>query len=178
MLPGTNRAADRFARMSYYVDAAGADRRPAPGRGHRVSIMRNVSVPIGITVEVSPTSPIRSGSRSPTRRTWSTTTRTPIAPASSGRTCGAGFQRGVRPRRLQLDGNPDLAATRRRTSSRPNFSSSCRPTSRTDSGPNHTRTASGYSNLRRSPARGRVSPCVLQTPGTRAIGKVCWRAVA
>ena len=48
MLPGTNRAADRFARASFYVDAIpmADDRRTATATV--ASIMRSVSVPIGI----------------------------------------------------------------------------------------------------------------------------------
>jgi choloylglycine hydrolase len=48
MLPGTSRAADRFARASFYIDAVPAveDRRRATATV--MSIMRGVSVPIGI----------------------------------------------------------------------------------------------------------------------------------
>jgi penicillin V acylase-like amidase (Ntn superfamily) len=54
MLPGTNRAADRFARMSYYVNAAEQTGDPRRAAATVFSIMRNVSVPLGITVEGQP----------------------------------------------------------------------------------------------------------------------------
>jgi penicillin V acylase-like amidase (Ntn superfamily) len=54
MLPGTNRAADRFARASFYVDAI-----PKTGDADTMiasvfGIIRNVSVPYGITTEGQP----------------------------------------------------------------------------------------------------------------------------
>ena len=54
MLPGTNRAADRFVRATFYVDAVeqtdDLDRAVAVG----FSIVRNASVPIGITTQDEP----------------------------------------------------------------------------------------------------------------------------
>lgn len=49
MLPGTDRAADRFARAAFYMDAV--ERTPDPDEAVAVgfSIIRNVSVPMGIT---------------------------------------------------------------------------------------------------------------------------------
>lgn len=54
MLPGTNRAADRFVRASFYIDAIPRtdDRRKAVGSVF--SVMRNVSVPYGISSEAEP----------------------------------------------------------------------------------------------------------------------------
>lgn len=54
MLPGTNRAADRFARASYYVNTAqqSADQREAVSAVF--SVIRNVSVPRGITTPGQP----------------------------------------------------------------------------------------------------------------------------
>jgi len=54
MLPGTNRAADRFARASFYVNAIPqtADRRDATAS--MFGVIRNVSVPYGITTEDQP----------------------------------------------------------------------------------------------------------------------------
>jgi penicillin V acylase-like amidase (Ntn superfamily) len=54
MLPGTNRAADRFARASFYVNAAAqsADQREAVAAVF--SVMRNVSVPRGISTPAQP----------------------------------------------------------------------------------------------------------------------------
>ena len=50
MLPGTNRAADRFARMSYYINEATQTADPRRAVATVFSVMRNVSVPIGIKV--------------------------------------------------------------------------------------------------------------------------------
>ncbi len=54
MLPGTNRAADRFVRASFYIDAIPrtADIRTAVGSVF--SVIRNVSVPFGISSEEEP----------------------------------------------------------------------------------------------------------------------------
>ncbi|UMQ43706.1 linear amide C-N hydrolase [Chryseobacterium sp. Y16C] len=54
MLPGTNRAADRFVRASYYIDAIPktADTRTAVASVF--SVIRNCSVPYGITTENEP----------------------------------------------------------------------------------------------------------------------------
>src|SRR5258708_4788264 len=48
MLPGTNRAADRFARASFYVNAIPKDEDPVIALASRFSAIRNVSVPFGI----------------------------------------------------------------------------------------------------------------------------------
>jgi choloylglycine hydrolase len=65
-LPGTNRAADRFARASFFVDAVPKQISPAYIKGvpqqkfayqavaEVMSIMRNVSVPLGITTPDQP----------------------------------------------------------------------------------------------------------------------------
>jgi penicillin V acylase-like amidase (Ntn superfamily) len=54
MLPGTNRAADRFARASFYINAVPQtdDRRVATAAVF--SVMRNVSVPLGIGTAEQP----------------------------------------------------------------------------------------------------------------------------
>ena len=54
MLPGTNRAADRFVRASFYINAVpkSGDAREAVAASF--SVMRNVSVPRGISVEGQP----------------------------------------------------------------------------------------------------------------------------
>jgi penicillin V acylase-like amidase (Ntn superfamily) len=54
MLPGTNRASDRFARASFYVNAIPQteDRRSATAS--MFGVIRNVSVPYGITTENQP----------------------------------------------------------------------------------------------------------------------------
>ncbi|AQZ95990.1 linear amide C-N hydrolase [Halopseudomonas phragmitis] len=54
MLPGTNRAADRFARASFYIDAIPktSDRQVAVASVF--SVIRNASVPFGISSEAEP----------------------------------------------------------------------------------------------------------------------------
>lgn len=54
MLPGTNRASDRFVRASFYIDAlpSTADSRRAVAGVF--SVMRNVSVPLGISIPSQP----------------------------------------------------------------------------------------------------------------------------
>ena len=49
MLPGTNRAADRFTRASFYVHAIPKDEDPVIALASVFSVIRNVSVPFGIT---------------------------------------------------------------------------------------------------------------------------------
>ena len=49
MLPGTNRAADRFVRASYYINAARQTGETREGVATVFSVMRNVSVPRGIS---------------------------------------------------------------------------------------------------------------------------------
>jgi penicillin V acylase-like amidase (Ntn superfamily) len=54
MLPGTNRAADRFARASFYVNAIPRDEDPVIALDSVFSVIRNVSVPFGITAPNKP----------------------------------------------------------------------------------------------------------------------------
>lgn len=54
MLPGTNRAADRFARTSFYINAAEQSADPRTAVATTFSVMRNSSVPIGISTEGQP----------------------------------------------------------------------------------------------------------------------------
>ena len=54
MLPGTNRAADRFARASFYVNAIPKDEDPVIALARVFSVIRNVSVPFGITTPNEP----------------------------------------------------------------------------------------------------------------------------
>ena len=49
MLPGTNRAADRFARASFYINATNQSADPREAVASVFSVMRNVSVPRGIS---------------------------------------------------------------------------------------------------------------------------------
>jgi penicillin V acylase-like amidase (Ntn superfamily) len=54
VLPGTNRAADRFARASFYVNAIPKDESPDIAVASVFSVIRNVSVPYGITTPDQP----------------------------------------------------------------------------------------------------------------------------
>lgn len=54
MLPGTNRAADRFARASFYVNAIPKEASPEHTLASVFGIIRNVSVPFGINTPEEP----------------------------------------------------------------------------------------------------------------------------
>lgn len=54
MLPGTNRASDRFARASFYVNAIPKDPDPNKALASVFSVIRNVSVPYGISTPDEP----------------------------------------------------------------------------------------------------------------------------
>lgn len=54
MLPGTNRAADRFARASFYINACTQSPEPREAVAATLSVMRNVSVPRGISTPDQP----------------------------------------------------------------------------------------------------------------------------
>ncbi|WP_315745525.1 MULTISPECIES: linear amide C-N hydrolase [unclassified Bradyrhizobium] len=54
MLPGTNRAADRFARASFYVNAIPKTENPVEAIASVFSVIRNASVPYGITTPNEP----------------------------------------------------------------------------------------------------------------------------
>ena len=53
-LPGTNRAADRFARASFYIKAIPRDKTPDITIASVFSVIRNVSVPYGINTPDEP----------------------------------------------------------------------------------------------------------------------------
>ncbi len=54
MLPGTNRASDRFARASFYVNAIPRSEDPVEALASVFGVIRNASVPYGITTEEEP----------------------------------------------------------------------------------------------------------------------------
>lgn len=54
MLPGTNRSSDRFVRASFYIDAIIQSSDPKIAIPAVMSVMRNVSVPYGISTPDSP----------------------------------------------------------------------------------------------------------------------------
>lgn len=53
-LPGTNRAADRFARASFYINSIPKQAEANTAVASVFSVIRNVSVPYGLTTEESP----------------------------------------------------------------------------------------------------------------------------
>jgi len=53
-LPGTNRASDRFVRASYYIDAVAQSDDPRIAASAVLSVVRNVSVPYGISLPDAP----------------------------------------------------------------------------------------------------------------------------
>lgn len=54
MLPGTNRAADRFARASFYINAIPKEASAEHSLASVFSVIRNVSVPYGLNTEEEP----------------------------------------------------------------------------------------------------------------------------
>ncbi len=54
LLPGTNRAADRFARASFYVNAIPKDEDPNTALASVFSVIRNISVPYGVNPPEEP----------------------------------------------------------------------------------------------------------------------------
>lgn len=54
MLPGTNRAADRFVRASFYINAIPKTADPVAGVAGVFSVIRNASVPMGISTPDQP----------------------------------------------------------------------------------------------------------------------------
>ena len=54
MLPGTNRAADRFVRASFYIDAIPQTAKDEEAIASCFSVIRNVSVPLGISTPGEP----------------------------------------------------------------------------------------------------------------------------
>jgi choloylglycine hydrolase len=54
MLPGTNRAADRFVRASFYINAIPKTADPVEGVAGVFSVIRNASVPMGISTPDQP----------------------------------------------------------------------------------------------------------------------------
>jgi choloylglycine hydrolase len=109
MLPGTNRAADRFARMSYYINAAEQTGDPRLAVATVFSIMRNVSVPIGIKVEGQPNISDTlwlTVSDQKNRVYYFQDTNSPSIIWTDLKALD--FSEGTGPRKLQLDGNPNL----------------------------------------------------------------------
>jgi choloylglycine hydrolase len=110
MLPGTNRAADRFARLSYYINTAEQTADPRRAVATVFSIMRNVSVPIGIKVEGQPNIADTLWFAVSDQKNLVYYFQDTNSPGIVWTDLKAvDFSEGSGPRKLQLDGNPDLA---------------------------------------------------------------------
>jgi choloylglycine hydrolase len=110
MLPGTNRAADRFVRMAYYVNEATQTADPRRAVATVFSVMRNVSVPIGIKIPGQPNIADTlwlTVSDQKNKVYYFQDTNSPSIIWTN--LAKLDFSEGSGPRRLQLDGNPDLA---------------------------------------------------------------------
>ena len=110
MLPGTNRATDRFARLSYYVNEATQTADPRRAVATVFSLMRNVSVPIGIKIPGQPniadTLWLTVSDQKNKVYYYQDTNSPSILWAKLNQ---IDFKEGSGPRKLQLDGNPDVA---------------------------------------------------------------------
>lgn len=109
-LPGTNRATDRFARLSYYVNEAKQSANPREAVATVFSLMRNVSVPIGIKIPGKPniadTLWLTVSDQKNKVYYYQSTNSPSIIWAKLGE---LDFKEGSGARKLQLDGNPDIA---------------------------------------------------------------------
>lgn len=110
MLPGTNRAADRFARASFYINACRQSADPRESVADVFSVMRNVGVPRGITTPDKPNiSSTIWRTVSDQKRRWYFFEST-FSPSVVWVRCGdLDFAPGSGVRKLQLDGQPDRA---------------------------------------------------------------------
>ncbi|TNF59217.1 MAG: linear amide C-N hydrolase [Rhodobacteraceae bacterium] len=110
MLPGTNRAADRFVRASYYINEATQTADPRRAVATVFSVMRNVSVPIGIKLPGQPniadTLWLTVADQKNKVYYYQDTNSPGILWANLN---AMDFSEGSGPRRLLMDGNPDLA---------------------------------------------------------------------
>jgi choloylglycine hydrolase len=115
MLPGTNRASDRFARASYYINEGTQTADPRRAVATVFSVMRNVSVPIGIKIPGQPNIADTlwlTVSDQKNRVYYYQDTNSPsILWAKLGE---LDFSEGSGPRKLQLDGRPDVAGDQTR----------------------------------------------------------------
>jgi len=110
MLPGTNRAADRFARASFYINACRQSADPREAVADVFSVMRNVGVPRGITTPDKPniSSTIwRTVSDQKQRIYYYESTFSPGVVWVQFADLDFASESGVR--KLQLDGEPDRA---------------------------------------------------------------------
>jgi len=115
MLPGTNRAADRFARASFYVNACQQSADPREAVADVFSVMRNVGVPRGISTPDKPNiaSTIwRTVADQKQRVYYYESTFSPSVVWVKFADLDFGPESGVR--KLQLDGDPDRAGNQTR----------------------------------------------------------------
>jgi penicillin V acylase-like amidase (Ntn superfamily) len=109
-LPGTNRATDRFARLSYYVNEAKQSADPREAVATVFSLMRNVSVPIGIKIPGKPniadTLWLTVSDQKNKVYFYQSTNSPSIVWAKLNE---LDIKEGSGVRKLQLDGNPDVA---------------------------------------------------------------------
>lgn len=109
MLPGTNRAADRFARTSFYINAClqSADAREAVASVF--SVMRNASVPRGISTPDKPNISSTIWRTVSNHKTLVYSYESTLSPSLLWvRLSEIDFQEGTGVRKLTLVGNPDL----------------------------------------------------------------------
>lgn len=110
MLPGTNRASDRFARASFYINETTQTADPRKAVAAVFSVMRNVSVPIGIKVPGKPniadTLWITVSDQKNKVYYFQDTNGPSILWVDLNK---LDFNEGTGSRKLQLDGNPNIA---------------------------------------------------------------------
>lgn len=109
MLPGTNRASDRFARASFYINAVEQSADPREAVAAVFSVMRNVSVPRGISTPGQPniaSTLWRTYSDQKNKVYYFEDTFSPSAVWVDLKKLDFGAGSGVR--MIQLVGNPDL----------------------------------------------------------------------
>lgn len=109
MLPGTNRAADRFARASFYINACTQTSEPREAVASVFSVMRNVSVPRGISTKDQPniaSTLWRTVADQKSRVYYFENTASPSL--IWVKLCEIDFAAGTGTRKLTLVGNPDL----------------------------------------------------------------------
>lgn len=108
-LPGTNRASDRFVRASYYINAAKQSADPRTAVATVFSVMRNVSVPIGIKIPGQPNIADTlwlTVADQKNRVYYYQDTKSPSVLWADMKQLN--FSEGSGARRLQLAGNPDV----------------------------------------------------------------------
>ena len=108
-LPGTNRASDRFVRASYYINEARQSADPREAVATVFSVMRNVSVPIGVKIPGQPNIADTlwlTVSDQKNKVYYYQSTNSPSIVWADFRKIDFGEGSGAR--RLQLDGNPDV----------------------------------------------------------------------